>query len=434
MPTAEELTLAIKAENVGETRDQLEGVESSMEETAKSAGDSAEELEGFSERFAGAMGAAVAALAVGAAGLLSQVPVLGEAFGGLSAIVSAVAFQMDGVLRPALSPLTDLFFKISNAIFNADGALGALIGAIGTIVALAATIIPTIAAVGSAFGVWGSVGAGVVAIVTTIGSAIAGLIGTLAGLISLPALVIAAIVALAAALIFNIGGARDKLANILSAIWGFFADLGSDLLAWGSEILSDVFDFFAGLGTDLIEWASGLAGKAYEWGVDLIGGIIDGLASLIDTVVDGFTDLATGLANWAGNLAEYDWGVGIIEAIISGLKSMAETLANTLVNVFNDVVGKINNILDKLPSEVTSRIGFEQIQELESVSLGGGSATAPSFGFGSEGTAGRGLSPVAGAFARRGSGGQGGGTTLDGRQITESTGRYRSAPARRQGL
>jgi len=76
--------IAIKSEGVGETQDKLEGVEQSMDETAESAGDSAEQLEGFSQRFAGAMGAAVAALAVGAAGLLSQVPVLGEAFSGLS--------------------------------------------------------------------------------------------------------------------------------------------------------------------------------------------------------------------------------------------------------------------------------------------------------------------------------------------------------------
>ena len=73
MATAEELIVAITSEGVSETRDDLEGVERSMEDTADSAGNSAEELEGFSQRFQGALSAAVAALAVGSAGLLSQV-------------------------------------------------------------------------------------------------------------------------------------------------------------------------------------------------------------------------------------------------------------------------------------------------------------------------------------------------------------------------
>ena len=67
MVTAEELVVSITSDGTQETQDDLEGVEGAMEDTADSAGDSAEELEGFSQRFQGALSAAVAGLAVGAA-------------------------------------------------------------------------------------------------------------------------------------------------------------------------------------------------------------------------------------------------------------------------------------------------------------------------------------------------------------------------------
>ena len=145
-----------------------------MEDTANSAGNSAEELEGFSQRFSGALSAAVAGLAVAAGGLLSQVPVIGELMSGLFSIIEAVAFQMDSVLRPVLSPITDQMFDWANAIFEADGALGTLIGVVGSLISIGTVVITTVAAIGSTSGVWASTTAGVVSIlghlVGTVGS------------------------------------------------------------------------------------------------------------------------------------------------------------------------------------------------------------------------------------------------------------------------
>jgi len=136
------------------------------------------------------MSAAVAALAVGAAGLLSQVPVLGGLFSGLAAVVEAVAFQMDGVLRPALGPLTQGFFKLSQMIFEADGIIGDIIGAIGTIVSIVAIAAAAafqfgsgLATLSAAAGTAASVLGTIVGVITTVGAAI----------LSLPGLIVAAI-------------------------------------------------------------------------------------------------------------------------------------------------------------------------------------------------------------------------------------------------
>ena len=338
MVTAEELTVAIRSEGVSETQDDLEGVESAMEDTADSAGTAADDLEGFSQRFQGAMSAAVAALAVAAAGLLSQVPVLGELMAGLFAIVEAVAFQMDGVLRPVLSPLTDAFFDLANAIFEADGIAGDIIGVLGTIASIAAIVGAAMLKFGVSVGAVTAKFAPLIGVVKTVGSILAGLVAGITAVAAAKAILIGAAIALAAALIFNIGGARDKL----------------------GEILSDIFGFFVGLAGDLSEWAGDLASDAFTWGRNLIDRFIDGIRAAIGRLRD-----------FLGDLRDIGANVGISVPDLGGLGG-----------------GGGGN--------------------------GGGASSRPRFGAATSG----------------GSGGQ----QIDGRQITESTGRYRSDPSNRRGL
>jgi hypothetical protein len=362
MPTAEELIVAIKSEGVGETQQDLEGVEQSMEDTADSAGDSADELEGFSERFQGAMAAAVAALAVGAAGLLSQVPVLGEAFAGLAAIVSALAFQMDGVLRPVLSPLTTAMFELSNMIFEADGALGTLIGAVSTIVSVLAIAIPAIAAVGSQLGIWASTGAGVVAILKAIGAAIAAVIGFLGGWVVALVAALALLTAFVAAYLTNWNGVRDKT----------------------DAIVSDIIDLVVGGFTDFIDRS---LQKLDMWAT-IIGTLLSTAASMFTAWVDDLVSDARA------------WGTNLIESFIDGIKAALDRL--------KDWLGDLRDVGAKVGINVPS-VG----------NLGGGGG-----GGGGGGRTGR---PAP-------SGGGGRGVFLDGRSVSESTGRYREDPSRRRGL
>jgi phage-related protein len=364
MATAEELIVAIRSEGVGETQQDLEGVERSMEETAESAGESAEELEGFSERFAGAMGAAVAALAVGAAGLLSQVPVLGEAFAGLGAIVDAVALKMDDTLRPVIGPITNQLFEWANAINEAEGPLGTLIGIIGTVASVLAVALGGAIAFGAAFSAASAAIGTAIGVITTVGSVIAGLITTIVSLPVVLAAVIAALIAFAVAYLTNWKGTRDKtnaiIGEIIDFVVGGFKTLASKALTAVSNFAADVREWFAGLASDLSAWASDLAGDAREWGASLI------------------------------------------ERFIAGIRS---------------AIGRLQNFLSDLRN-IGANVGID-VPDLGGVGGGGGGGT------------GAGGGPGGGPrFRGAGTGGQ----QIDGRQLTESTGRYRSGPSRRQGL
>jgi hypothetical protein len=91
-----------------------------MEGTADAAERQSDRLSGFANKIKGAMAAIVAGLAVGAAGVLSQVPVIGEAFAGLKSVFTAFALQIDKKLRPGLSKLNTELFELSNAIMEGN--------------------------------------------------------------------------------------------------------------------------------------------------------------------------------------------------------------------------------------------------------------------------------------------------------------------------
>jgi phage-related protein len=231
------------------------------------------------------MGAAVAGLAVAAAGLLSQVPVLGEVFAGLNAVIDAVAFQMDKVLRPVLTPLTNFFFGLAESIFEADGAMGTVVGVIGSIITaiggLIALAAPFVALAGKIFGfatVWATVKSVVVGAVGTIVSVIGGI----------PAALAAAVIALAAFVVgylTNWKGMRDKTNQVVSSIVNFVVDGFKWLVENGLSFLSDLVNrgvgFFNTLADNLATWAEDVASDAVDWGKGIIDGLVSGLKNAI---------------------------------------------------------------------------------------------------------------------------------------------------------
>jgi hypothetical protein len=120
MPTAEELVVALRSEGATEVNSDLKTTEERMEETTDSAEKQSDRLGGFADKIKGAMAAIVAGLAIGAAGILSQVPVIGEAFAGLKSVFNAVTFAIDKQLRPGITKLNTELFELANAIMEGD--------------------------------------------------------------------------------------------------------------------------------------------------------------------------------------------------------------------------------------------------------------------------------------------------------------------------
>ena len=403
-----------------------------MQDTADSAGDSAEELEGFSQRFSGALSAAVAGLGVAAGGLLSQVPVIGELMEGLFAIVEAVAFQMDSVLRPALSGVTDFLFDIADAIFDADGGFGDIIG--------------TLATIGGAAGI-------LLGVLKLLGVALTGPL--LAGI----ALVAGAIAALWLAWRENFGGIRDVAQDTIDNVserFSDFVDTVKPIVMGFLDTLESVWDSHGDTIMDVVNFAFRTIGAVIETVIDsilttieialqILSGDWEGawesltdfwsrlldrwaplLSEAIDAVIDLMLDLASDLASWADDLADdaFDWGRDIITRFIGGLESMVGVVREVLEDMpfIGQILSLFDRITDALDDIELSGSAQANISQSLSGAFGGG---------GGGGNSGRASSrPRFGAATSGGSGG----SQIDGRQITESTGRYRSGSPNRRGL
>jgi len=126
MPTIEELVVKAKPEGIDDTSRKFEGMQQDLEDSKDEMEETTGSLQDMATSWKGAMGAIVAGLAVGTAGLLAKVPVLGEAMSGLNMIISALGFQLDQTLRPVLQPLTDEFNDLANEIYKEEGVLNGL--------------------------------------------------------------------------------------------------------------------------------------------------------------------------------------------------------------------------------------------------------------------------------------------------------------------
>jgi methyl-accepting chemotaxis protein len=132
-------------------------------------------------------------------------------------------------------------------------------------------------------------------------------------------------------------------------------------------------------------------------------GVRDTTNRVLGNVIDMFLSFAGDLTEWAGNLASdaFNWGRNLIQGFINGIQSL---------------IGRVRSFLGDLRN-IAGNVGIS-VPTLGGIGGGGGG------GGGGTGRA-RGA-PAQNAF--------GGGVTLDGRRVSEDTGRYRADPGRRRGL
>jgi len=357
-----DITVAVEAAGADMAQGQLEGLEDQLEETARSAEGQADAMGDISERWQGTMSALVTGLAVASAGLLSQVPVLGEAFGGLASVVEAVAFQMDQVLRPILQPITDGLFGLSSAIFNADGVMGTFIGVLGTVTTfLLGVVAPLTAVAAKIFGLSTVIAVVKGALLTAIGvvSSVVGAIGAIPLAI---AAVVAAVVGFVAAYITNWNGVRDKTNKVVGKIVGFIKGLASDALEWAQNTVKNIASGIAefaqdavakgkAIATDIADALSGLVSDALEWGRSIPKELAAGISEFIQRVATGAATLASKVATEIKGLADdaTGWAKDMIDEFVKGLKQASSRLAE---GVKKHVAQTIRDHLPGSPAKV----------------------------------------------------------------------------------
>ena len=407
----QELVVRAVPEGVSDTVDSLDKMNDRVEESTDEMEEQAESMSDLSKEFAGGMTTAAVGLAVAAGSLLTQVPVIGEAFSALGAVVSAIAFQIDNVLRPALVPFIELGLEAADTIYELDGAAGTALGVLGALAVAFSTVVLPAATLASKLGLAVSTKAALIGA----GKALIGALATVASALSLPLVAVGLLVAGLALLAWHfreeivdaVHTAIDHLGNLTE----WFTDAVSDAVDWGADLiggwidgitsvgLQDAVDFVTGLadtftdlvsdawgwGTDLIsEWVQAIQNvslsdaisfigriketitdmidNAVEWGSDLVSGLISGIRSKVSDLSDTMSDVGETISEYLpGSDAETGplsnlttQGAGLISGLVSGADTEDGSLSNFLESFLQGFIDRTSSVFESLRRRATA--------------------------------------------------------------------------------
>jgi hypothetical protein len=483
MPTAQELIVAIRSEGVEETGDDLSDMEETFTDTSDSAKDTAEDLEGFTERTKGALGAALVGITALGAGLASQIPILGELSSAFGAVFAAFGFQASQFLRDiGVGRLVDFLFNLSSAVFNAEGAFGDLLGVIGALGAAVGLLIPSLGTL--SFLIPGLTTSGAIGFLSGLASTAA---GAATALFSLPvafAALVAGIVGFSAAYALGLGNIKEKTDKTATSVSkkfeGFLKDVRKKLLnLTGGKItgkritdaLSSQFkeskkdgilSWFDGLGTDIGNFIDDIVEDSKKFGGDVIDKAVSSFNNVVDEKGGQILTFFSGVGNdLTGDDGEFSsivsdskkFGRDIIDKAIAGLNEVADEKGGQIVGFFTGIKtdlfgdgGEINQILtdlkqfgkdiiqkvidglrnapgsigDILDEQLPGDISLGELRDSISGNDGGDTAGQ------SSGASTGGLIVAPGSTGNAD-------VRLDGRRVSQSTGRYREDSTNRRG-
>jgi phage-related protein len=305
MADVEELVVRARPAGIDETTQGLEEMEGRFEETAAGMEETTGLFADLQNRWTGAFGALTAGLAIATAGLLSQVPVIGEVVSGLTAVVESLANRLDQVLRPVLEPISALFFNVADAIMSVEGPLGDLLDAALVFATTSGTIVAAITAVSTAMGLLS-------AATLPISGTVLALVAAFAALVAIWTTdflgIRTAVMAVIDGVVSAVEGLLDDVEPIINSVISALGDLTawtlgsiegalntlSDLLGGAADIAGDVWDFLTDIGAWAlggIETALNTLDSLLQDPLGTIEGILAGLADLAGKTVDAFVDI-----------------------------------------------------------------------------------------------------------------------------------------------
>lgn len=155
-----------------------------------------------------------------------------------------------------------------------------------------------------------------------------------------------------------LGGILDIFVSIWEAIWntvkGFVSgifDAVKEVLSGISETAANICDVVKNGFNTAIDFITSLPGKALQWGKDFIGGLVDGIKSMIGSVVDAVKGVADKIKSFLhfsvpdeGPLTDYEsWMPDFMQGLADGINNSSEVVTSAITNFTNQVKQSLNN-------------------------------------------------------------------------------------------
>jgi hypothetical protein len=335
-----ELVVALRPVGADETTDALEQAQDSFEETADTADQSSEQLEEFAGRFTGALSVATTALTVATGGLLSTVPIIGEAFAGIGAIIQSLGLRIDEFLRE-LGVSTDFLFRWANAIARAEGPMADFATALLTVVTFLTAIGAPLTFALAKLGLLGGVVSKVTGFITALVGAFS-LATAAAGLLALAG------AALAAAWITDFKGIRTTTMSVIDTFVSFAISRFDDLVQIAKLIGERMKIIFQG-------WTNAV----HRFVVQGMNGIITAVENAVNSIIrtiNRFSDV-TGIKLGT---------VSLQRMAVPEKRATGQRLARNR-QAINSVLDRQQGAAQNLAQEIANELGGELPDEIRSV-------------------------------------------------------------------
>ena len=136
-----------------------------------------------------------------------------------------------------------------------------------------------------------------------------------------------------------ISSAMDNIKETVSNIWNNVKDAVS-------SIIDQIYDTIHGGFEKAVEYVKGLASSAFQWGADIIGGIVDGIQSKVKAITDAVTGVADNIRSVLhfsvpdeGPLTDYEsWMPDFMAGLAKGIEQSRGLVSDAISGVAADMI------------------------------------------------------------------------------------------------
>ena len=173
--------------------------------------------------------------------------------------------------------------------------------------------------------------------------------GALANISSVLNIIVSVFEAFASLLTGDWNGLWESIKNILSEAWNIITNSFRTLWDTVNQLtggkLGQLKNTIVNGFNAAIDWIKSLPAQAYQWGVDMIQGIIDGITSMIDTVVGTVKNVATKIGEFLhfsrpdkGPLRDYEqWMPDFMGGLADGINKAKSKVVGAVKGLAGDM-------------------------------------------------------------------------------------------------
>lgn len=173
--------------------------------------------------------------------------------------------------------------------------------------------------------------------------------GALANISSVLNIIVSVFEAFASILTGDWNGLWESIKNILSEAWNIITNSFRTLWDTVNQLtggkLGQLKNTIVNGFNAAIDWIKSLPAQAYQWGVDMIQGIIDGITSMIDTVVGTVKNVATKIGEFLhfsrpdkGPLRDYEqWMPDFMGGLADGINKAKSKVVGAVKGLAGDM-------------------------------------------------------------------------------------------------